>query len=319
VSDVFEKYPPGQWRAAAGEPVLAFPVISIEEGGGNRIVERERAYRDGSKLDDTGSKAKRWMLHAKFENTIDEPSLSAVNGSTPLYPDVLNALIDSFDRFHEQPGDLSVPTRGWVRARLEAYKRIEDPGEQDCADLQMTFVEDNEDSVDARAFTAPTANASARRLSGETTFDQQSDGIWGDDSVSLEEFAADLESWANAPGDAAQEVDRTSARVVGAANRILFAFSRPGGDGRDTLNDPEGSNTARKLHATKEIASSSGGSPDRGQPQVVSVVFERPQSLVTIAALLGRSFEDLLAANPQLDDPLYIPARTPVRVRREAA
>lgn len=318
---IFEQYQPGQWRAAPDEPVLAFPVLDVNEAGGNRIIERDRPYRAGAKLDNTGSKAKRWTMRVAFENSLQEPGIDAVNGGVALYPDVLNALLDSFDRFPDETGDLSVPTRGWVRARMESYGRVEEFGERDYAVLTLTFVEDNEDRVDASSFTAPTVSANARRLSEVTTFDAQSDGIWDDDTRSLEETAADLEAVANAPGETQQEVDQKAGASIGSVNRVLKAFSEPGRGGRDKLRDPESSSTYRKLQATKEIAGRSRQEARRGRPPLVSVVFERRQSLVTVAAMFEQDFDDLLAVNPQIDDPLYIPPRTPVKVfgREQAA
>ena len=316
MGDVFESYQIAQWRAASSEQCYAFAAITIDESGGNRIIERERAYRDGCKLDDTGAKGKRWQLEAKFENTIDEPGLSSVNGDLVLYPDILNAMIDSFDRFHDQAGDLYVPTRGWIRARLLDYRRKESPDQQDCADLTLLFVEDNEDRVDARAFTPASAKANARRLAETTSFDEQSDGVWGPDSMSLQELAAGLESWANAPGDMLAEVDQQAGAAIGCVNRVLKAFSQKGGtsDGRSILLDPESSSTSRKLHATKEIAAQARAEAGRGKPKLITVVFERDQSLVTIASLLKQNVDDLLFANPQIGDPAYIPAKTPVKI-----
>ena len=311
---IFDKYQPGQWQASSSATRIAFPVISIREGGGNRIVERERPYRDGSKLDDIGSKAKRWTIEAKFENSIQEPGINSVNGDVPLYPDVINNLIDSFDLYHDEAGDLAVPTRGWVRARLETYDRNEDPDEQDCASLSMTFVEDNEDRVDARSFTAPSVAANAKRLSEVTTFSAQTDGMWDQNMQSLEGFASDLEALANAPGDMAVDLDQTAGSTIGSVNRVGRAFSDPSRDGRNVLNDPEASSTQRKLEQTKEIAGRSKIDSRRGRPPLQTLVFERAQSLVSIAAIYEQPFEDLLDVNPNLPDPLYIPPKTPVKV-----
>jgi hypothetical protein len=94
LDDVFEGYPVGSWTAE-NAATIAFPVEDIGESGGNRIIERERPYRDGAKLDDTGRKATQFTMVCKFENTITEPGLE-INGLKNLYPDVLNDLIASF-------------------------------------------------------------------------------------------------------------------------------------------------------------------------------------------------------------------------------
>ena len=343
MGEIFEQYNVGQWRPVSGGVAYAFPVVSISEGGGNRLIRRERAYRRGCKLDDTGSKEPVWTIETVFENSIQEPDTEAINGDLALYPEVLNELLECFDLYHDEAGDLYVPTRGWIRARLQDYDRRESPEEQDCARLTMVFVADNEDKIDAGAFTQPSVSASAVRLAQETTFDQQSEGIWGDDSQSVQEFASSLESWANAPDDAEREMETKAAATRGSAQRVRKAFSKPvkrvtgtasstpsksaqmgtakagGRNGRDALRDPEGAAANRKLHATEAMAARSKRESRRGRPALVTVVFSRAQSLATVAAIFGQVIGDLIAANPQLDDPLYIPPRTPVRVYDTAA
>jgi hypothetical protein len=60
---IFEQYPVASF-AVRGDPIY-FAVESIEEDGGNRIVRRRRPYRDGAKLDDTGSNEKVFTLTAR--------------------------------------------------------------------------------------------------------------------------------------------------------------------------------------------------------------------------------------------------------------
>ena len=48
--EIFEKMPAAQFTVAG--LTLGFPVLRIQQSGGNRIVKRERPYRDGAKLDD---------------------------------------------------------------------------------------------------------------------------------------------------------------------------------------------------------------------------------------------------------------------------
>jgi prophage DNA circulation protein len=190
--------------------IMAFPVQNITETGGNRLVERERPYRDGAKLDDTGSKPKRWSMEILFENTIDEPGLEI--NEFDLYPDILDSLIDSFD--NHETGDLVVPTRGTVRARIESYTRTEKIDPRDAALLNITFVQDNEDNVDAASFAIISANSNAKRLGEETTFDAQTDEMWDDGLVSVREFTDQLENATNQPGDVADDVDNSASRVV---------------------------------------------------------------------------------------------------------
>jgi prophage DNA circulation protein len=307
---VFPKYPIASWEVI-GSPRLAFPVVSVSESGGNRLVERERPYRDGAKLDDTGSKAKRWELTVLFHNSIEEPGLE-VNGGQALYPNTLNSLIDTFEL--HRTGDLVVPTRGLVRARAAEYRRQEDADNPDSATVTFTFVEDNEDSVDIASFTAPTANADAARLGEQTTFDAQSIGLDSLSLADLNEFAAGLESLANAPGDLLVDLDSQAAIVIGAVNRVAAAFSHPSQEGRDLLDDPESSRTHRKLERLKQIASDSEARSSRGRPRTTTVVVSEDSSLFRVSAALKQSFDDLLVINPRLVNPLFIPAGTPINV-----
>lgn len=304
---VFEQYPVGSWKVG-NLPALKFPVCSVQETGGNRIIERERPYRDGSKLDDTGSKAKRWILKVKFENSIVEEGLDQ---TTLLYPFVLNQMIASFDT-HET-GDLTVPTRGTVRARAENYTRDEVENERDEASVSFTFVEDNEDNVGAQQFEQLNVNASARRLAEQTVFSATSEGMWSTSLADLNEFASELEAIANFPGDVVADVDSQASIVVGATNRVQRAFLRETEENDALLADPELSQTQRKLEETKDLAGRSKGEAYQGRPRPVPFFVNAATDLFTIASRLGQTPEDILSINPGVD-PLFVPAGTVVQV-----
>src|SRR5262245_15019791 len=109
MSETFEDYEVCSWKVGQRSGTLKFPVSSIQESGGNRIVERNRPYRNGAKLDDVGSNATKWTIEAVFENSIMEGE-KGLDQNVLLYPNVLNAVLDSF-RIHGT-GDLVIPTRG---------------------------------------------------------------------------------------------------------------------------------------------------------------------------------------------------------------
>ena len=307
--EVFEQYPVASW-SVPGADTLYFPVESIKEDGGNRIVLRERPYRDGAKLDDTGSKAKRWVLSIRFDNSIQEPGLN--NGGKSLYPEVVNALIASADK-HET-GDLVVPTRGSIRARLETYGRTEVYAERDCATCSFTFVQDNEDNVDAASFTAPTASANARQKADEAVFSAQSEGAWDGSLQDLNEAAGTLEGIANAPGDAIHQVEETANIVLGAADRVVKAFSNTSKEGRTQFLQPRGNSTERKVLQLQDMAGREKVSQKRGRRRLVSRVFKQDYSLAAIATIVQQDYVDLVEINPQLENPLLVPAGDIVRV-----
>lgn len=307
--EIFSEYKPAQFTV--GGRSFAFAVTKIDEIGANRLIERERPYRDGAKLDDTGSKATRWTLEAIFENSIEDEGLNTINGGKLLYPDVLNQLIDLF-KVHET-GDLVVPTVGKRRARAESYRRTEAADQRDCALVSFVFTEDNEDSVNASSIQAPTANANARRLGETTTFSAQTMGSWSQALSQLNVFMYQLEGLVTSPIDSVQRI-RQGARQVGMhAVRVTQTFSRPDRAGRNLMLDPSNGHLERKLAQQVEIAARAANEARRGRPKLVQLVFRETTSLFRISIVVNQAFEDLLSVNPDVD-PFLIPAGTVVNV-----
>jgi prophage DNA circulation protein len=314
MAEVFEQYEVASWWV--GSVKVKFPVTSIQESGGNRIVERNRPYRDGAKLDDVGSNATRWTVEAIFENSINEPGVNGGNstafGTTPLYPEVLNQVIETF-RTHAT-GDLGLPTRGTVRARAESYTRTESESERDCAKLSMVFVEDNEDNVDAQKFQQKTAQGSAKQLTESAVFDAQSEGAWNTSLADLREFGSELEGIANYPSSTRQDLDSQASIVVSTVNSVeRTAQDGERKNGYDALTDPETSRTQRKLEETRDLAGRSRLNPRVGRRRLVPLLIDAGTDLFTLAANLGQDVADLLDVNPSLD-PNFIPAGTVLRV-----
>lgn len=301
---LFEKGPLARWKPD-GEPHLevAFPILSISESGGHRLVERERPHRPGAKIDKTGRKAKRWTVEILLENSMKEPGLV----ERVLYPDVLKKLIASFDA--EETGTLTLPTKGVLRACAGDYGAKESHDERDAARMTFTWVEDNEDKIGASVIGPPTPASAARLLAEQTQFSAQSDGAWDTSLADLNQFASELEALANFPGDTVADLDSQAGIMVAATNRAGRAFSDPSRRGRDVLTDPDSSVTQRKLHETRDLA----GRARAARERYTSVVFETPRTLFEIAADVGQSVEDLLPLNGALD-PLLVPAGTPVRI-----
>lgn len=303
---IFEQYPVASWKVGSGQ-TLYFPIFDLSEEGANRVVERERPYRNGAKCDDTGSKARRWTVQACFENSINESGLEQ-NGRN-LYPDVLNDFIRSADE-HEV-GDLVLPPTGPIRARLVRYVRQETPDTWDGAKLTLTFVEDNEDSVGARAFNPPSVAASARSIAQTTTFSAQNDAVFDPSLASINELAAELEAIANFPSNTVQDIDSQVGIVVAAANRVVDAFSNIGNGAREQLTDPDASVTQRKLETLKE--SSHQARRELNPRTVVGKVVDDTTTLFDLAAELGQDAAEIIGLNPSLD-PMRVAANTTVRV-----
>ena len=307
--DVFEQYPVATWQVGHFEP-LAFPVISIQETGANRIVERNRPYRDGAKLDDTGRKATKWSVDAIFENSIDEPG---IDPTTDLYPTVMNDLIATFEV--HGTGDLTLPTRGKVRARAESYSRSETEGERDYAKVTFTWIEDNEDNVDAQSLEAPDVNTSAQRLTEQTEFTAQSEGTWGLSLADLREFGSELEGIANYPGDMLSELDSKVGIVLSTANSVIRAFTSP--RGLELLRDPENSHTQRQLEAVKEMAAQALAVAGGGKPKLTAYRVNADTDLFAIASDIGQYAKDLMNINPGVD-PLAVPKGAVIKILDES-
>lgn len=306
---IFELYPVCTWQVP-GFAAISFPVENISEDGGNRLVPRERARRDGAKHDDTGSRAKRYTLRCSFHTGSEEPDVPNVE---LLYPDILNELMRSFD-VHEV-GTLTLPTKGIRRCRAESYSRVEDMGERDAASVTLTFVEDNEDGTTSASFSAPSARSLAKNVAQEATASLDSMGCDATDfGTSLNEMAAAIETLAGAPSEFVADIVTQAAQVRSATARIQESFSG-GEDGQGALLlDPIGSRVYRALATFADTASRAAGEKLAGEPRLTSVRYGYQVSLFQVAADYAQDFVKLQAANPQVGDPFAIPARTPINV-----
>lgn len=308
-TEIFFGYKPAQFTVSG--LTYAFPTTRIRESGGNRLIERERPYRNGAKVDNTGSKAKRWTMECMFENSISDAGLTEINKGSPLYPNVLNALVALFDL--RPTGDLVIPTVGKRRVKADSYERVEASEQRDCAMLTLTFVEDNEDSVDATSIAPATANANARRLAENTTFSAQQAGAWNGSLSDLDAFVADLEGLVNAPGNYEQTIRQSAKKIQGDVVRAKQAFQRAGRQGRDLMLDPSNSRAERKLVQQQEISAKAANDARNSRPKLVQVVFKLNTSIFRISVIVGQSFEDLADVNPELD-PFFVPAGTLVNI-----
>lgn len=308
--EVYEQYPPAAWTIAG--KTYRFPVEEIVETGGNRLVNRERPYRDGAKVDDVGSGPKGWRMKVCFNSTVVGEGGSA---DEPLYPNVLNAILRSFDE-HET-GDLVVPTIGKVRARAKTYTRTETHSERDTARCDLEWVQDNEDKVDATAFSLPTVRSSVVTLAEATTFSAESDGVFDGSLADLNRFASQLEAVATYPSDTLQDIDSQAGIVVAATNRVLNAFTsksnNPKTKARAMLSDPDSSITQRKLVTLQDTSARARAEIRANEPPFVRAIFDVPLSLFQIAVRMNQDAGKLIALNPALD-PFFVPANTKVRV-----
>jgi prophage DNA circulation protein len=274
---------------------VAFSIEVDELEGGNRLVPHDRPYRPGTKIDSTGAMAWQWTATAIFNNTLDEPGLDT---NTPQYPDNLNALIDLFAE--QATGDLVTPSDGNLRARAWKFKRKINPDETDTARVELVFLVDNEDNVDATAFSRPNVRGSLTALAQQTTFTAQSEGAWGANLADLKEFCSDLEGIINAPGEQIDSVviqTRAAQNAIRGVVRTLQAQTGPDAP-IQTIN-----NLKRLLDIAAWSSEEHNQNPPRRVPYVVNAV----TTIFAIASDVRQDPDDLMELNEgRIDDPFAV-------------
>lgn len=308
--DLFGKLALCTW--SVGGRVIPLSVARIEESGGNRIIERERPMRDGAKLDDTGSKAKRYRLTGSIFNGSTEQGIPEDN-----YPDTLQALILSFDT-HET-GDLMVPTRGIRRCRAGTYSTTEGSDARDCAAFVLEFIEDNEDGVTASSFSTPSARSVLRSQVEEATFEAEKAGVQlGDLIGSITEMASEIEGLLNAPADFASQVDSKIKAVDSALSRIEKAGTGLDGGVKGPVSEAliatQSAPVIRKIRGIRDTLSRAVGDQLSAFGKAGSRSYPRTMSIFDVATLEGVNAATLMAMNPAIGAFLAIPPNTPIAV-----
>lgn len=309
MSEIFSKYPTASWRVGDGEP-LFFPCLDIAESGGNRIVPHQRPHRPGAKLEDTGAKPRTWTFTALFNNSLQE----AVQNGVPLYPQRLRQILRSFD-LHET-GTLVLPTVGKVRARPETYERKETPEEQDTARLVLTFIEDNEESLDRAALSPPAVVSTLLKLAEQTEFTAQSKGIWNKDLLSLTEFAAEVEGLLLAPGRAVTDIGAVVRGHRRAVQRMIDAATTAGNQSGGFFVEPRGSELERQLHILLDREAAAEDERTASRPRTKAFVIDVEEtSIFEVAARIDQDAEELMDLNAaRIADPFYLTRGEVIRV-----
>ena len=308
MSEIFSKYPTASWRVGDGE-TLFFPVVDITENGGKRIVQHQRPNRPGAKLQDTGCKARSWTFTAIFNNSIQE----GVQNGVPLYPQRLRQILRSLDT--AETGTLVLPTVGKVRARPETYERKESPEQQDTAALSMTFVEDNEESLDRAALNPPSVVATLLKLAEQTTFTLQRNGI-SDSGLSLTEFAAEVEGLLLAPGRAVADLGAVVRSHRRAIQRMIDAATTAADSDGGLFSEPRGSEMQRQLRILLDREAAAEDERTSSRPRTVAFVIDVEEtSIIEVAARVDQDAEELMDLNAaRVADPLYLTRGEVIRI-----
>jgi hypothetical protein len=308
----FEQYPVASFTAKGGQ-ALAFPVISVKEGGGNRLVPRDRPNRPGVKVDSTGPAKKSWTMVCEFSNEASryEPGLDP---NTPLYPDVLNAVIDAFDV--QATGDLVIPTRGKRRVWGFTYDREEKNDERDLAMVTFVFIEDNEDDVDASAIEQISVKGSGDLVVTKAIFDGQSLGAWNGSLAGLLEDIRELQGILNLPQTFLDDTRSNATAIIRTVQDLISTFSDDVVDARSMFTDPASSRLTRRLTMFMDVVSGSEHeNSGKTQKKTTSVVYTQDFSIFDIATKENQNPQDLMDLNQyRIEDLLHIEAGSVVLI-----
>ncbi len=312
-NEVVAKFPACGWSVEG--KAFTFGITSIEETYRNRLVDHERVYREGARLDDTGSKATVWTIVAEFYNQHDEPGIGPRDRQ---YPDRVDAFTDSL-KIHET-GTLKTPTRGPRRARLESYTRSDEMSQRDFASVTLVFWEDNEDDAKQQSFNQVSGAGAARKAAEDGTGAAEAEGAGGGfDMSDLNEFAGELEALANAPGDFVDDIDAKANAIGNKVESIEDTFTTVGNEVvtevKTLLTKPEASLPLRRMRKTHDVAKGIAQRKAAGQiAGTTTVTFPRTVSIFDVATKFGQPSELLIALNGRIEDVMNIPADTPITI-----
>lgn len=280
---------------------VAFAYLKDELQGGNRLVQHRRPYRVGAKIDSTGPEPKQFSFRAIFNNSVSEPGLP---DSPVPYPNAMNRMIELFDI--QETGDLMSPVDGLKRVRALSYKREQPEGETDTGYLDLTFVEDNEDAVDADAFSQPSVQGSLTRLADITVFSAERDGIWNQDLISIQEFAAELEALMRFPGEYANAVVTQQRTIVRAARSVMATANQERVNNQALLEDTPVGSVFRLLRVL-DVAGYALEEKNGNRPKAIDYQVLERTNIFAIASSRRTPVDALLDLNAQrIDDPLQI-------------
>jgi len=306
---VFEQYPIGSWRVGDSEK-LEFPVVDIAESGGIRVVRHPIPHRAGAKLESTGEKERSWVVSTLFNNSLEE----GVRDNVPLYPQRLRQLLRTF-RIQET-GALVLPTVGEVRARLESYERKETTEQRDTATLVLTFVEDNEESLERVALNPPAVVSTLNKLAEQIEFSSQRQGLHTPETIGLRDFAAQVEGLLLAPGRAIADLGAVIRAHRRAIQRMVDAATTAANDSGGLFSEPRGSETIRQFRILmdREAAAEDERTSSRPRTKAFTVDVEQT-SIIEIAARLNQDADELMDLNAsRIDDPFYLTRGEVIRV-----
>jgi hypothetical protein len=322
--DIFGELPPVYFEIIGIR--IFFPAESIRTKAGNRIAKHRRLKRDGAKCEDMGGSEETFEVRGTLSNeNAEDPAV--LEQGIPLYPDIVNKLRNAF-RVHDI-GNLMHPREGLKRVRAEQIEIIETCDERDSAAYIATFTEDNEEDVDRTALRPDNGLTGALPEVTETVDLLDRVTVSGDFRETLSQIANilsgprpeeavvqyaaqygyDLYSAGTACAVALEEA-HTQPPVTGST------FNGIGGVGETSAPDagsPTEHATIRRVEQIRERGRQIAEEARRSLPKRRTRTYLASTSLVDVARESKTGFEELLAANPDVD-PFDVEAGTKVHV-----
>ena len=312
MADEHSQFPVLSWKSDSMSEEIRWVAESIQEEFANRLVEHERPFRAGARVDTTGPKALRWRIRSWWNNTVQEDGLG--DSPTP-YPDRLNALHRSFAL--QETGTLTLPTRGRRRCKAASYTRTEAAEHADGADVDYVFIEDSEDIIDLDALEDPQVNATLARVAQQTVFSMESIGSMNDGLVDLVTAASQMESLILAPGRYVDDIKAQGNRNRRAIKRVIAAEQKMSRRHDLPFKEPVGSGAERLARKFADLQARAIGEKKSDQPPTRLYKVQADCTIFDVAADVRQDAQKLMELNQdRVDDPMDLRAGDRVEVFR---
>jgi len=290
---------------------ISFPIATFGTDFNHDIAQHKRPDRDGARLEHTGRNPITLQVHGLFYNGLIF-DISA-NTSDLLYPTVYKAaLLRCADG---TTGNVVHPELGTLRMKCVSWKSVTTAERRDGCAVDMSFVEDNEDSDGDLGTASPLAFATF----SATALDAQLNAL----SVKYQQLARDLANRKTGASfaDTLRQVRGVSDQIgliqkQGAA--IIPGMQRDlqiTGESLERLKDTS-TNTAKQLVERLKAALYQIQATQLVTASVLRYVVPVDQTLASLSAALKTTQSDLLRLNPALANtfpPGVIRATTAVR------
>jgi hypothetical protein len=314
---IWEDGPPASFEIDGESDRVTFTVKEIGRELSNRIAKRERVYRNGERLDGMGTAGETIKTRSFFANTLKEPGVPS-----ELYPGELDKLIELMKRSNGTTGTLRLPTTSPRRVKMVIASVHESPNAVDAAWLDVTWAEDSEETELESTFGKPNARSISVSLADDIVAQLEFMGVTSDDIAELKSIAAKLEELAQFSGERGDDLLQAAADATGAVDNIESSFLPSSqlladedfvvGETADSmLALPIAYSTLVSLRAWAEAAAEAAANiPGREVPE--PKLYDHALSLFDIAEDNDVDIETLVELNPDLLDPGFIPANTPI-------